>query len=238
MKTAHQFAFFYTESLTEEKVYSIQEESFVHRLFFVLRMQSGERCILFNRKHHALVELLALSKKEIKIKVLSVVHHTVPEKKVTICLPILKKESMHEALYGLCEVGVHIIQLVHISTSHVKSWTQKDQEKAEKIVIAAAEQSKNFMLPIISAPISLEQMIEKYNQNQIKIFFDACGVSFFSYNIQEKNEIVCFVGPEADLTDQDKSLLHKSGWAFTVLTPTILRACQAAVLGAALCTLK
>ncbi|NBV40695.1 RsmE family RNA methyltransferase [bacterium] len=237
MKTAHQFAFFYTESLAEEKIYSIQEESFVHRLFFVLRMQSGEQCILFNRKYHALVELLALSKKEIKIKVLSVVHHTESEKKVTICLPILKKESMHEALYGLCEIGVHTIQLVHVSTSHVKSWTQKDQEKAEKIVIAAAEQSKNFIFPIISAPISFDQMVQKYHTASCKIFFDAQGTSFFLHNIQEQKEIVCFVGPEADLTDQDKSILQKSGWVFVVLTQTILRACQAAVLGAAMCLL-
>lgn len=238
MKASHQFAFFYKEIIQEQKVYSIKDEFFVHRLFFVLRMQSGQQCVLFHREQHALVQLLELSKKEIKIKVLSVTQNAISQKKVTICLPILKKESMHEALYGLCEVGVSDIQLVSVSTSQVKLWTQKDQEKAEKIVIAAAEQSKNFRFPLIHSPISFDAMVQKYHDLSCKIFFDPQGTSFFSHNIHGQKDIVCFVGPEADIAEEDKTMLQKSGWTFVVLTQTILRACQAAVLGAAMCILQ
>ncbi len=42
------------------------------------------------------------------------------------------------------------------------------------------------------------------------------------------------IGPEADLTATEKKQLKDLGVAFCALTPTILRACQAAALSGAI----
>jgi RsmE family RNA methyltransferase len=50
--------------------------------------------------------------------------------------------------------------------------------------------------------------------------------------VKRAGATVLFVGPEGDLTDQEKVLLKQNGFIFCALTPTILRACEAIALGA------
>jgi len=236
---AHQFSFFiYALSKSNKNIpFSLEEEGIVHRLKNVLRLHPGESIVLFNRELQATFEIREFLKKSIQGTLGPCLPHQKNDiRKVTVFLPLLKKEHLSEALYGLCEVGVAVIQLVYTNKAHIKTWSSKDQEKAEKIIIAAAEQSKNFAFPVLRAPISLEDACMKISSAESKIVFDVDGQNFFKLHagISQEQPVSLFLGPEADFSDQEKKLFEQYHVQKCKLTPTILRAYQAAIIGAAL----
>lgn len=234
----HQFACFIPNLVKNNKniPFSLEDEALIHRLKNVLRLEPGESILLFNRDLRATFEIREFLKKSIQGTLSACVPHEQKNiRNVTVFLPVLKKEHLQEALYGLCEIGIHTIQLVHVHKAHVKVWSAKDHEKAEKIIIAAAEQSKNFTYPMLLAPISLQEAVAQSSSNQIKIMLDAQGDSAFSLrqHLSGNEKVSIFVGPEGDFSEKEKELLMNSGVIQCKLTQTILRAYQAAILGAA-----
>lgn len=234
----HQFACFIPHLVKNNKnaPFSIEDETIIHRLKTVLRLEPGEAILVFNRDFQATFEIREFLKKSIQGTLSACLPHDQKNSRnVTVFLPLLKKEHLQEALYGLCEVGVYAIQLIHVQKAHVKIWSPKDHEKAEKIIIAAAEQSKNFTYPILLVPISLEQALAKSQNNHMKLMLDAQGESafFLHETIDSNQQVSLFVGPEGGFTDKEKELLLKSNVVSCKLTQTILRAYQAAIVGAA-----
>ncbi len=235
---AHQFACFLSHLVKNNKnvPFSIEDEGILHRLKNVLRLEQGESIMLFNRDLQATFEIREFLKKSIQGTLSACVpHEQKNSRKVTVFLPLLKKEHLQEALYGLCEVGVFAIQLVHVQKAHIKIWSPKDHEKAEKTIISAAEQSKNFTYPVLLAPITLDKALAQSDNKQVRIMLDAQGQSVFSLheNVLSDEKVSLFVGPEADFADKEKELLLKAGVTSCKLTQTILRAYQAAIVGAA-----
>lgn len=238
----HEFAL-YVESLSSQTAkmlnqeITISDEQLMHRMKNVLRLQPGDKCVFFDRYVEAWVCLVAfVGKKHVQIAVESVEKTLFLQPTITFMLPLLKRDDYQSALYSLAEVGVSVIQLVFTQkTGH--QWSDKDNERAQRIVIGAAEQSKNFAYPEIKEPISLESALNQY-ANQQGIFFDAQGKGCFEvmqelHKINPKN-IVLLIGPEGDLTIEEKKMVKKSGFDFCALTPTVVRSVQAAALGAGL----
>ena len=98
---------------------------------------------------------------------------------------------------------------------------------------AAAEQSKQFVLPKLYPIIPLEMKV--YPPTVTKLFFDPAGIllkeALIYIEQKRSDEIVACVGPEGDLTYEEKLKLTDQGFIFCALTPTILRAHQAVTIG-------
>jgi 16S rRNA (uracil1498-N3)-methyltransferase len=142
----------------------------------------------------------------------------------------LKKQALEEAVYGLVECGVSSIYLLDTDKVQRDWGGDKEYERLYKICIAAAEQSKNYAMPQIHKPISLNEFI-KQHAAYTKLFFDPAGASIMATISDRKHEnICCIVGPEGDLTESEKDLLRTQQFNFCHLTPTILRAQQAVVV--------
>lgn len=230
----HEFSF-YLESLNQQlqknnKLLVVTDKDLVHRIMFVVRLELGDECIFFDHQINAKVAIVAMTKhKSVECKILQLEKNTNIKPEITILLPLLKRDSFEAALYALTETGVNTIQLVITQKSQQK-WTAKDHERALGIIHAAAEQSKQFCAVKLLEPVELEKVL---NLNaSVKIFFDPSGFALSaitdSFNISQS--FVLALGPEGDLTTQEKESLKKAGFVFTALTPTILRACQAAAL--------
>src|SRR5690606_33761628 len=111
---------------------------------------------------------------------------------------------------------------------------KKDYERFQRIIIAASEQSKNFAFPELKEAIVLHSAIGAYAEK--KIFFDPQGQSVM-HVMQDMvkshmQELFLLVGPEGDLTYEEKVAVRKAGFIFCALTPTILRSVHASFLGA------
>lgn len=128
---------------------------------------------------------------------------------------------------GVNEISLVITQKVH------RGFTQKDLERMHKVIIAAREQAKYFAPVKLNNPVLLEQVIES-NTYLPCLFFDPQGESaanvIETLQANKHEKILAMVGPEGDLSFEEKELLRSKGFIFCALTPTILRSFQAATL--------
>jgi len=244
-KQKHEFAL-YIESLSillQEKSFDssviFTDEKLFHRVVNVLRLRVGQECIFFDQKMYITAQIKAfVGKKQIHITVQATQQTVSLYPTVTFLLPVLKRDDLESALYVLTEMGVNTIQLVFTHKS-VNQWSfDRDRERVQRIIIAAAEQSKNFAYPYVKEPIPLDLALKQYKDVSTKIFFDPQGEEMFTvmqsvYSAQPEH-ILLLVGPEGDLKIEEKEMIQINNFIFCALTPTVIRAAQAASLAAGL----
>jgi RsmE family RNA methyltransferase len=242
-KDKHEFAL-YKESLSlliQKKGLGdslvLSDETLFHRMMTVLRLRSNDQCILFDRDAYITATIDAfIGKKQVQFTIHSIHSAVVLQPHITFLLPMLKREDYESALYSLTEVGVNSIQLISTQKTGNKWSGERDRDRAQRIIIAAAEQSKNFALPQLHEPISLQEALKKYNSCESKLFFDPQGKSFFDVmqmlHSTHSGNILLLVGPEGDLTLEEKEIVRANKFIFCALTPTIMRAVQATGLAA------
>lgn len=245
----HQFAVFFSNlpmNLTERALtFSVDDSLLVHRLQHVLRLNVGEEIILFNDRVNLIAVITEYAKKCIFLKVTrSIKKNEQVQPSLTVILPVLKREALEEVVYGCRELGVTQVYLVSTAKSSRHTLRQEECERLERISIAAAEQSKNFFpCRIIYKNASgvlptLEQLLQEQAHNptfinSLKYFADVTGQKWSSLmqnHLQQKEGFVVCVGPEGDLTDEEKQRVADSGFIFCQLGSTILRAQQAAIV--------
>ncbi len=215
---------------------TIDDPTVCHRLQHVLRLAIHDRCILFDQENHATVEITELTKKYISVAIVEIQKNKQLAPAIFCMLPLLKREALETAVDALTQLGTTTIQLL-ITQKVQRSWQgPKELERLQRIIIAAAEQSKNFAFPAIHAPILLNDFLKTYTPDKTNsIFFDSQGTDAFSLIANLKsiklNTVSLMIGPEGDLTQQEKQLLKEHSFASMALTPTILRAEQAISLG-------
>jgi len=224
---------FWNKNYTINSILKIVEPDIVHRLIKVLRTQIGERFIFFDTVKHGVVEIVDISKKDFSIKIINLEKNSTSVPKITFLLPLLKKEALEEAVYSLAEIGVSEIQLVVTQKSRQKLLHEKEFARLESIIVAAAEQSKNYLLSKIHPPLALSDL--EIDSDYFKIVFDPQGESFFDLKLKFSQEQICLlVGPEGGFTQEELENIEEKSFKKCRLTPTILRAVQAVALGAAL----
>lgn len=217
-------------------ILSIQDPQLALRLGSVLRLKTGEQFTLFNELMHASCELLEVTKKGFQCKILAKAETISLKPKITFVLPILKKDDFELALYSLVELGANTIQLVTTQKTQ-RSWGgEKELERCQRIMIAAAEQSKNFSIPKLLSPISLPAYLNAIAATKIpKIYFDVDGQSTFSLiqelYAQKPQELILMIGPEGDLTPDEKQHIYQEDFKPCALTPTVLRSVSAVTVG-------
>lgn len=216
----------------------LHDSDLVHRISHVLRLRKGETVTLFNRMYHAKSVICAdAARRKIKLEILHCEENKILSPPVTFLLPLLKREAFEASLYSLGELGVTNIVPISTKKAQLISKYTKLHERMQRILISAAEQSKLFAFPQLDTIRSFSSMLSTVVKSKDpKIFFDPSGdlVVDVIFPLHTKNveHVWCMVGPEGDLTSQEKDELKKIGFSFCSLTPTVLRASQAVALGA------
>jgi 16S rRNA (uracil1498-N3)-methyltransferase len=214
----------------QQKTITIIDKDFYFRLTTVLRLNVGESFIMFDHHHSMTCTLQTITKKEITISILNFSENKKYSPTITCCIPLLKREALETFADIATQLGATTIQLILTKKAHRSTLDTKDYERLQRVIYAAAEQSKNFSYPIVKAPIPLSNVAYQHT-----LFFDPLGSSSFdiisSFASQQSSDITLITGPEGDLTEQEKEYLHSQNVIFMALTPTIMRAEQAAALG-------
>ena len=247
----HEFAFFLenlsaiTKPITidfnkKNRELKITDKDLMHRLLNIVRLEIGESFIIFDQKNNISCTLTGIEKKKsITVEILDTNINNDIKPKINLLVPILKRENFESVIYSAVELGANKI----ITLITEKSQKSFHQERSIKILIAAAEQSKNFAFANIDTPLELIKYLDlnKTNkpENSINIFFDAEGedpnevVKNIKTKLQKNinSNINLMIGPEGDLTESEKVLLKNHGFIFCKLTPTILRSFQAVNVG-------
>ncbi len=164
-KKKHEFAIFYsglTQTLKSDRL-TCNDKAVITRVSHVLRLRVDDTLILFDEKHHASAVVSTLSKKEVSFKIIKSSTNKKIEPSIRIALPVLKKDAFEQAIYNITELGGSEIQLIATEKAQ-RSWGgDKEMERLKRVMIAAAEQSKNFDMPVIHKPISLLILFNKLN---------------------------------------------------------------------------
>lgn len=222
---SHEFALFYNETFKVGTTF-IADQDLIHRIMHVLRMKQHDTIIVFNKKQSAQFLFDQITSKKITGTLSHIKNTASVNPSITLLLPVLKKEALSEAIYGVVEVGVSSIQLIITEKVQRKWQGQKELDRLQRVIIAAAEQSKNFALPQLLAPLSFQDMLISYKDKKI-VCADPDGKLLMNV---KKEDVAVIVGPEGGLTDKELSQLKRQNIEFYRLTSTILRARQAAIL--------
>lgn len=219
--------------LTTTGLCRIVDKELFHRVTRVLRLRDSDACILFDQviNVHAVLCSLEPKKMACTFDVLRITKNSALQPGITFLLPVLKKDALSTAIYSLVEMGVNKIQLVFTEKSR-KSFDEKGLLRLQRVVVAAAEQAKYFAYPEILLPQKLSDALSAYvSDKTTSIFFDPEGQSIKDLlsEIDTAQSFVLLIGPEGDLAVNEKKLVADK-MQFCALTPTILRASQAAAL--------
>jgi 16S rRNA (uracil1498-N3)-methyltransferase len=233
-KNSHQFAFYYenlSNILLKDIDITIICDDLYHRFKNVLRMKQDDQCIIFNRIERI---TFIFTKLEGKNRILGSWKNRKKNEelqpKITFILPLLKIDALSESVYSLAEVGVTNIQLILTDKTQMP-YSEKLFDKLQRVVIAAAEQSKMYAFPKILPPIILDEWLS-LNHGGLKFYFDIIGISFAQWYkpIDNDQHYYLLVGPEGDFTQAEKDKLYKSEFVACLLTSTVLRSVRSVSL--------
>ena len=213
---------------------SLSDTDVVHRIRSVLRLAQGDELMLFDSTQHAACSIIEITKKTISVRIISSDRTISLQPSITFLLPLLKREALERMIYACVELGATTIQLISTEKSQ-RSWrSEKELQRMHAIMIAAAEQSKQFSLPILQQPIYLQEAIQLHAKDTIKLVADPVGLPLYevlTQIVQKKSaRIVMTMGPEGDLSDGEKEILRTASYQAVRLTPTVLRSQQAGAL--------
>lgn len=237
----HEFCF-YSEAIsralhekTAQDKITVTDEQVWHRLRYVIRAEPSMQLIMFDKNVVVRVILLFFeTKNRLVLQLQQILKQPIIIPHVTLLLPLLKKEALADAFYTATELGAQSIQLVTTKTSQQAWHETRDFARYEKVMIAAAEQSKQFTLPTVYHPQPLHTALDSLSTHAVRIHCDPQGAPLWdilgTIKQQGQTQIVVSIGPEGDLTPCERKLLYKNGFISCALTPTVLRATQALVV--------
>jgi RsmE family RNA methyltransferase len=226
LSDTHLFALYFSalQNPTVGTPLIVADPEMVHRIATVLRMRVGEKVLLFKEGSFAQIRLERLEKKQLQAEVIEVGYQSSLEPRLLLALPLLKREALEEAVYAATELGVQEIALI-ITEKSRKHLHLNELDRLQRIMVAACEQAKYFYVPQLESPVHLSTFIEHRPQS---FFCDPLGEPFSTVlsNKEVREECTVLIGPEGDLTLQEKEMLKRNA-QFIRLTPTVLRAPQA-----------
>jgi 16S rRNA (uracil1498-N3)-methyltransferase len=233
----HEFALFVPGLTTQlaalKKELLLQEHTTIHRIQHVLRLSVGDALVVFDEQEQAACCIVQITKKQVALTVRTCLKNIRLEPKIHWLLPLLEREPFEDALYALAAMGVTSVTPVITEKSRKKWGNKKERDRAHRIMVAAAEQSKNFLLPEILETKLLNDVFAI--GDALGIFFDVAGKGALevmnSVQQQSPQELFCLIGPEGDLTQTEKEFVHQANFVVCKLTPTVLKASHAVMVG-------
>lgn len=216
--------FFIKQPLAQTKEVSLEGGKLIHQLRDVFRLKTGERIILLdNSGFEFLSEIKLLSKKECICSVLEQKEIPfAPKRKVTLFLPLIKKQNFELVLEKATELGVTEIVPVVTKFSQYKVL---NIERAQVILREASEQSERGVLPVLRKLVKFEEILGGPTSKPVNLIaFDFDGASFSEHAGDIPDEVSVIIGPEGGFDESERELLKKNDISVYSLGSQVLRA--------------
>lgn len=210
------------------------DEELINQLKNVLRLNNGDEIILCDGKlNEASCVIENIGRNEVIFKVIRVWQNNKEFiKDIILYCSVLKRENFELVIQKAVELGVKEIVPI-ISRRTVKLGLRED--RAQKIIKEAAEQSGRGILPILSQEMPFEEAVALAGANDINLFFDQSGKSIDEFDLNKKTlrqaqgKVGIFIGPEGGWSDEEKFKIQDSKFKIVGLSPFTLRAETAAI---------
>ena len=217
---SHIFAFFCSD-IDTSRATRIHDQDLVHRLYRVVRVRPQDTIILFGVQRVLEVVVEDITSATLMFRIVKQ-HVIMPlQPPVNLWLPMLEKSAFEHALYAATVMGVHTIHLVVTAKGKRQSLSAIELERCRRIMIAAAEQSKQFSLPILRDPVPWEALPTP--SQPIIADIDGAPIAHCIAKIDTTKACTIIIGPSGDFTAEEKQKLESLGMMKAKLVPTILR---------------
>lgn len=205
----------------------IHDARLLHQWLKVLRYQVGQQLILFDGvETERLYEIIALDMNGVHVRLVTDVERQLPRRDVYLFWSLLKKDKNDWVLQKATELGVsHFVPLLAARSEK----TGFNSDRAQKIVIEAAEQCGRSDIPTIREPMLVKTALEHMAE---KVQLYICEQGNDAPQLDESAAIGVLVGPEGGWDDAEKSLFTAHAVPHIGLGDFTLRAETASVAAA------
>lgn len=217
-----------------------------HHGIHVLRIKAGSEIEVFDGKGRSAPAVVTeITKKEVVVEVQAIEEVPLLKPRIILAMSLAKGGRFDLAVEKCTELGADHICAVHFGRT-VKMGKQEALERYQRIAVAAAKQCGRSRLPALSGPKPLDKTIvdlKTLYPDALCLYggFGPQAITFGEFHTSNisNQDIICLVGPEGGLTEEETQLLHNEGCREININPHILRTETAAIAFAALlATLK
>lgn len=195
----------------------------------VLRLQAGQQVVLFDGvETERLYRIVELKPDEAHLELVTDFERQTPARDVYLLWSLLKKDKNDWVLQKATELGVsHFVPLL----AERSEKTGFDVERAEKIVIEAAEQCGRSDIPTVREPMLVKTAVEHVGE-KVKLFVCEQANQASPFTTHDSVTVGCLIGPEGGWSDAEKQLFEQHGLQHIGLGQFTLRAETAAIIAA------
>ncbi len=205
----------------------LKDERLRNQWLKVLRYREGDDVVLFDGvAHERLYKLVRVEPDALKLELVTEFERTLPKRHVYLFFSLLKKDKNDWVLQKCTELGVRNFIPVLAERSEKTGF---NLERAEKIVIEAAEQCGRSDIPFVRDALLLETALAEY-KGDIQLF--VCDETLEANASLTDQPVGLFIGPEGGWTDQERGAFTAAGVQYLHLGNLTLRAETAAVAAA------
>lgn len=190
-------------------------------LFKVLRARPGEKFGLLDGKGGCAAGVVENGR---ILRVISREVVPVPQEKFHLCCAMPKKQKLDQLLKQAAELGVWSIRPVRCVHSVAGG---ESRERWDLLLREACKQSGNPFLPRIEPEAKLPAVLEKLEQENIKIYYGSVKLTEPGGRIAGDKAVV--IGPEGGFAPEEIEMLEKKSAEPLNLGPYVLRLETAAV---------
>lgn len=200
-------------------------------LITVLRMKPGEKIVLFNGEGGEFVAELThahKNKAQARVEVFVDVERE-PKLKIHLGQCLSRGERMDYAIQKSVECGVTEITPLVSSRCNLRLNQERSDKRMEhwyRVIISACQQSGRTKIPLLHAPMSLEDWVAKSLGTSFVCDTDAVAAPLM---IPIGSIANVLIGPEGGLTSDEIQFAKQHQFQSLSLGPTILRTETAAI---------
>lgn len=219
---------FVTQALAEGKNIELDGQQ-AHYLARVMRVSPGDTVILCdNRTGEWAATVTTAGKRDVRLSVATRLRAREEVPDFMLCSALLKKPAFDFVLEKATELGVRTIQPVVTRRCVADSL---NLERARTIMTEAAEQCARTALPLLTAPVSLENLVKEWPEDRQLYFADEQGGGAIKEIFAQPHACTALlIGPEGGFDDGEREAIRALGSARAIsLGPRILRGETAAI---------
>lgn len=235
---------FYTERQNLRINSSVKlSDSDIDHVRKVLRLQKGDKIILFNGTEEYLAELKFVTREFVTAKLLELLKSESNQsetKSLTVFQALLRAGKFDLIIEKLTEIGVNNIIPVECEFSQTKSdAAAKKVDRWNKVALAAAKQSERISLPQVLDPIEFNDILKVKDDFDKIILFTFPRQSVPESNtaielsvdiLKDCKNVAILIGPEGGFSPKEHKLAIENGFVFVKVGTNILRSETAAIV--------
>lgn len=212
---------FLVKNLKDSKDIILKDKELLHQFNRVLKFKPDEQIVLFDGKGTWIkCSIITLDKKECVLKKIeSGVTHRNENELINLFFGIPKRNKFELILEKGTEVGVTSFN--PIITDRTEKLSVKE-ERAQRILIEASEQSENPNLPLLKKTLSFSKVLLKLNTKNTFVFHTS-GEPINIPDLKFFSEVNILIGPEGGWSPEELEAFKDKGFTIYKAGDSVLK---------------